>query len=36
MILVIDNGKIVESGKHETLIKAKGIYHKLCSLQSFD
>jgi subfamily B ATP-binding cassette protein MsbA len=36
MILVIDNGKIIESGKHETLIKAKGIYHKLWSLQSFD
>ena len=27
-ILVIDNGKIVEKGTHEQLIKNNGIYHR--------
>jgi len=32
-ILVIDKGKIVESGSHEKLMKKKGIYKKLHDLQ---
>ena len=32
-IVVIANGKIKEQGSHEELIKAKGIYEKLYSLQ---
>jgi subfamily B ATP-binding cassette protein MsbA len=33
-ILVLDKGRIVESGKHRMLIKKKGLYYKLFSLQS--
>lgn len=33
-ILVLDKGKIVESGRHSELIKKKGLYHKLFTLQS--
>ena len=33
-ILVIDKGEIVEEGKHEELVKNKGLYHKLFTLQS--
>lgn len=33
-ILVLDKGRIVESGKHRALIKKKGLYYKLFSLQS--
>lgn len=33
-ILVLDKGRIVESGKHTELIKNKGLYYKLFSLQS--
>ena len=29
VILVIDNGKIIERGKHEDLIENKGIYYSL-------
>lgn len=32
-IVVLDGGKIVESGSHKQLIKAKGLYHHLWSLQ---
>jgi ABC-type multidrug transport system fused ATPase/permease subunit len=32
-ILVIEKGKIVESGDHEELMKKKGLYHDLYSLQ---
>jgi subfamily B ATP-binding cassette protein MsbA len=32
-ILVVDNGRIVESGSHEDLIKSEGIYRKLHDLQ---
>ena len=28
-IIVIDGGKIVQKGKHEELIKQKGLYQKL-------
>jgi len=33
-ILVIDKGEIIEQGKHEELIKNKGLYYKLFTLQS--
>ncbi|MBI2483781.1 ABC transporter ATP-binding protein [Candidatus Uhrbacteria bacterium] len=33
-IIVLDRGKIVQQGTHEELIKAKGLYVKLWSLQS--
>ncbi len=35
MILVIDKGEIVESGKHNALIKKAGLYAKLAKLQHF-
>jgi len=34
-ILVLDKGKIVESGNHETLFNQYGLYRKLVDLQSF-
>lgn len=33
-ILVLDQGKIVQEGTHDELIKAKGLYAKLWSIQS--
>lgn len=33
-IVVIDTGKIIEDGRHETLIKNKGMYAKLYNLQA--
>lgn len=33
-ILVLENGRIAEQGRHEDLIKLEGIYAKLCSIQS--
>lgn len=35
-ILVMQKGKIVEQGKHKELLAAKGMYHKLVSMQSLD
>jgi ATP-binding cassette, subfamily B, bacterial len=32
-IIVMDGGKIVEQGNHDSLIKAKGLYARLASLQ---
>ena len=32
-IIVMDNGKIVQIGKHNKLIKQKGLYKRLWSLQ---
>jgi len=32
-ILVLQNGRIVEEGPHEMLIKEEGVYHRLWSLQ---
>ena len=32
-IIVLDKGEIVEQGKHEKLIREKGIYARLASLQ---
>lgn len=36
MILVMNKGKIVESGKHSELLEQKGIYSKLIKYQSFN
>lgn len=33
-ILVLDEGKLVESGSHDQLIEAKGSYHKLYQIQN--
>lgn len=33
-IVVLSNGNIVETGKHDELVKMKGIYNKLWTLQS--
>lgn len=32
-ILVLDNGKLVECGTHDELMKKKGLYHKLFCIQ---
>jgi ATP-binding cassette, subfamily B, bacterial MsbA len=34
-IIVLDNGAIVERGSHNELINKKGIYSRLCDMQSF-
>lgn len=34
-IIVLEKGKIIEQGKHNTLISKKGTYSKLMALQSF-
>lgn len=36
MILVMQKGSIVEQGKHQELLSAKGMYHKLVSMQSLE
>ena len=33
MILVLEDGRIVESGKHEKLMSAGGLYERLCLIQ---
>jgi len=35
LILVLNDGEIIEKGKHNELIKLKGLYSKLIKLQSF-
>ncbi len=35
-ILVMQKGQIIEQGKHQELLSAKGMYHKLVSMQSLD
>ena len=35
LIVVLQNGKIVERGTHDELISKKGAYNKLIELQSF-
>ena len=32
-ILVLEDGKIVESGKHEELLEKGGLYSKLCKVR---
>ena len=34
LIVVLENGEIVEQGKHQELIKKIGLYHKLITMQS--
>lgn len=34
-ILVLDKGRIVEAGTHQTLLQNNGLYAHLCALQSF-
>ncbi|MCL2125041.1 MAG: ABC transporter ATP-binding protein/permease [Oscillospiraceae bacterium] len=33
MILVLENGRIVETGTHDELVNAKGLYERLCLIQ---
>jgi len=33
-ILVLDGGRIVESGDHAKLMETKGLYHRLYTLKS--
>lgn len=33
-LIVLDNGRLVESGTHEELVKRRGVYYKLLQLQS--
>ncbi|MBS4014045.1 MAG: ABC transporter ATP-binding protein [Bacteroidetes bacterium] len=35
LICVVNDGKIVEQGKHDELIKLQGLYHRLHNLQMF-
>lgn len=35
MILVVDNGKIVESGNHSALLNQNGLYRRLIDMQTF-
>ncbi|GGD58902.1 ABC transporter ATP-binding protein [Muriicola marianensis] len=35
-IIVLDKGKVLETGTHEALMAKKGVYHKLVAMQSFD
>jgi subfamily B ATP-binding cassette protein MsbA len=36
LILVMNNGQIIEKGKHNELIELNGVYSKLIKLQSFN
>lgn len=36
LIVVIDNGQIIETGTHQELIQFKGLYSKLITLQTFN
>jgi ABC-type multidrug transport system fused ATPase/permease subunit len=35
LIVVMDNGRICETGTHDTLLAQKGLYARLCQLQFF-
>jgi ATP-binding cassette subfamily B protein len=35
-ILVVDRGRIVQSGTHQTLLNSKGAYQRLAALQVVD
>ena len=35
-IVVMDNGKIIESGTHQELLERRGVYHNLYQLQFDD
>jgi subfamily B ATP-binding cassette protein MsbA len=34
IIVVLSKGEIIEKGKHDDLIKNKGVYFKLCQMQN--
>ena len=34
-IVVMDSGKIIEQGNHESLLQLKGVYANLVSMQNF-
>ena len=36
LILVMDHGRIVERGTHESLYAANGVYRRLCDMQKTD
>jgi subfamily B ATP-binding cassette protein MsbA len=36
LILVLEDGKIIEQGNHESLMKKAGLYQKLIAMQSFE
>ena len=36
LILVMDRGRIVERGTHESLYAANGVYRRLCDMQKTD
>ncbi len=36
LIVVLENGRIIETGNHEALIAKGGLYYKLISMQSFE
>jgi ATP-binding cassette subfamily B protein/subfamily B ATP-binding cassette protein MsbA len=36
LILVIDNGSLIESGDHETLMDRRGVYHQMVARQRID
>ncbi len=36
LILVMDNGRIVERGTHSELLKKRGLYHQIYQLQLQD
>ncbi|HEX7365795.1 MAG TPA: ABC transporter ATP-binding protein [Pelobium sp.] len=36
LIVVLENGRIIESGNHEELLTKGGLYYKLISMQSFE
>jgi subfamily B ATP-binding cassette protein MsbA len=35
LIIVIENGKVVEQGNHQELLAKEGLYQKLITMQSF-
>ena len=34
MILVLENGKITQSGTHDQLLKEEGLYQRIAKIQS--
>jgi subfamily B ATP-binding cassette protein MsbA len=36
LIIVLDHGKVVETGKHEELMQNQGLYHKLYTIKMLE
>ncbi|NPA43527.1 MAG: ABC transporter ATP-binding protein [Chlorobi bacterium] len=36
LIIVMEKGRVIETGTHRELMEKRGVYHKLVTLQSFD